>query len=80
MYHPIDSAFPFINDLAIFKTAVGEKPYQEEGLTLLHVRNNDLGTYWTAGHLAFIAAHHKIPVVEPSAGNRRPSRSCSRNC
>lgn len=46
-------------------------PYQEEGLTLLHVRNNDLGTYWTAGHLAFIAAHHKIPVVEPSAGNTK---------
>lgn len=46
-------------------------PYSEEGLTLLHVRNNDLGTYWTPGHLEFIAAYHGVPVVQPTAGGTK---------
>ena len=40
-------------------------PYKEDGLTLLHIRDNATGRYSPPGHLHVVADRFNIPVVKP---------------
>lgn len=56
-----------LNCTAIFEwtspTARIVLPYREDGLTLLHVRDNATGRYWLPGELMQRAEAHEIPIV-----------------
>ena len=42
-------------------------PYREDGLTLLHVRDNATGRYWSPGEMLHRAETHQVPVVASNA-------------
>lgn len=42
-------------------------PYHEDGLTLLHVRDNATGRYWSPGEMLHHAETHQVPVVASNA-------------